>query len=64
MYGGFAMKSAPNARRLQSGRFMLLSASTLFPVTNELVQLVNFGLAMFATVSTQASDFIVAEFFI
>ena len=43
---------------------MLLAESTLFLVTNELVQLVNLGLAMFATASTQASDFIVTEFFI
>jgi len=43
---------------------MLLSASTLFPVTDKLVQLVNLGLAMFATPSAQASDFIVTEFFV
>jgi hypothetical protein len=58
------VKSTPNARRLQGGRFMLLSASTLFPVTDEFIQLINLGFAMFTTASTQASDFIVAEFFI
>ena len=58
------MQSTPNTRRLQGGCLMLLSASTLFPVTNELVQLVNLGFAMFATASTQASDFIVAKFFV
>lgn len=43
---------------------MLLSASTLFLVTDKLVQLVNLGLAMLATASAQSSDFIVAEFFV
>ena len=58
------MKSTPNTRSLQTSRLLLFSASTLFLVTDKLVQLVNLGLAMLATASAQSSDFIVAEFFV
>ena len=58
------MKGTPYTRSLQASRLMLFSASTLFLVTDKLVQLINLRLAMLATVSAQASDFIIAEFLV
>lgn len=64
LHGRLAVESTPNTRSLQTSRLLLFSASTLFLVTDKLVQLVNLRLAMLATAFAQASDFVVAEFLV
>lgn len=58
------MEGSPDTRGLQGGCLVLFTASALFSVTKELVQVCKLGLAMFAAVSTQTCDLVVAEIII